>query len=146
MIRFDRVSEDAKLPVKGTSVSAAFDLYAGEETVVNAFSRKLVCTGLKLAECPENTYLRIAPRSGLAVKGIDVGAGVVDCDYRGKVKVLLINTTKEDFHVNVHDRIAQMIPEALTPNTYCVITGEENSTENPFLRETRGEGGFGSTN
>jgi len=146
MIRFDRVSDGAKLPVKGTSKSAAFDLYSSEETVINAFSRKLVCTGLKLSECPDNTYLRIAPRSGLAVKGIDVGAGVVDCDYRGKVKVLLINTTKEDFHVNVHDRIAQMIPESLTPNTHCVINGEENSTEDAFLRETRGEGGFGSTN
>ena len=146
MIRFDRVSDDAKLPVKGTAMSAAFDLYAGEKTVIHAFSRKLVCTGLKLAECPENLYLRIAPRSGLAVKGIDVGAGVVDCDYRGKVKVLLINNTKDVFNVDVHDRIAQMIPECIAIHVRCVINGEENSTDDPFLRETRGDGGFGSTN
>ncbi len=146
MIRFDRVSDWGKLPIRGTALSAAFDLYSSEEVVINSFSRKLVCTGLKLAECPQDTYLRIAPRSGLAVKGIDVGAGVVDCDYRGKVKVLLINNTKEDFRVNIHDRIAQMIPEALRPNAQCVINGEEETTEDTFLRIERGEGGFGSTN
>ena len=146
MIRFDRVSDDAKLPVKGTPYSAAFDLYSSLDVTIPARSRKLVCTGLKLAECPDNMYLRIAPRSGLAVKGIDVGAGVVDSDYRGKVKVLLINTTEEDFDVSVHDRIAQMIPEALYPGVHCVINGEENSTDDAFLRAERGEGGFGSTN
>ena len=145
MIRFDRISEHAKLPVKGTPLSAAFDLYSAEKTVVNSFSRKLVCTGLKLSFCPEYMYLRIAPRSGLAVKGIDVGAGVVDSDYRGKVKVLLINNTKEDFVINTTDRIAQMIPEAIIPYTKCIINGEENTTDSPFLREERGEGGFGST-
>jgi dUTP pyrophosphatase len=146
MIRFDRVSEHAKLPVKGTPGSAAHDLYSAEEVTIPPRSRKLVCTGLKLAECADYMYLRIAPRSGLAVKGIDVGAGVVDSDYRGKVKVLLINTTEEPFDVSIHDRIAQMIPEALIPYTECVINGEENSTNESYLRVERGEGGFGSTN
>jgi len=139
------VNDNAKLPVKGTSKSAAFDLHSSENVMIEPRSRQLVCTGLKLDDCPDDTYLRIAPRSSLAVKGIDVGAGVVDSDYRGKVKVLVINTTDEVYQVCVHDRIAQLIPEALTPNTYCTIVGEENSTDDPFLRETRGEGGFGST-
>ena len=143
MIRLVRVSEDAKLPIRGTEYSAAFDLHSAEKTTVMAFSRKLVSIGLKLEECPEDTYLRIAPRSGLAVKGIDVGAGVVDCDYRGEIKVLLINQNKDDFKVNVGDRIAQMIPEALAPNVSCCIVGEENDTS--VIRKTRGEGGFGST-
>lgn len=146
MIRFDRISDDAKLPIRGTAKSAAFDLYSAETTIVHPFSRKLVCTGLKLSSCPENMYLRIAPRSSLAVQGIDIGAGVVDCDYRGKVKVLVINHTHEDFHVNTSDRIAQIIPEALFANTHCVINGEDNSTSDPYLREERDEGGFGSTN
>lgn len=145
MIRFDRVNEEAREPVRATPGSAAYDLYSAEEITIPPNSRTLICTGLKLASCPEHMYLRIAPRSGLAVKGIDVGAGVVDSDYRGKVKVLLINTTDDYFQVNVHDRIAQMIPEAIVVNTHCIINGEENST-NDYLRTERGEGGFGSTN
>lgn len=149
MIRFERVSEHAKVPVKGTPGSAAHDLYSAEKVTIPPRSRKLVCTGLKLLglENPEEyTYLQIAPRSGLAVKGIDVGAGVVDADYRGKVKVLLINTTEEPFEVNIHDRIAQMIPQTIVPWTRCVIVGEENSTESSYIKQERGEGGFGSTN
>lgn len=146
MLRFNRVTENAKLPVKATPKSAAFDLYSAIELSVPPHSRTLVCTGLQLDECPDNVYLRIAPRSGLAVKGIDVSAGVVDSDYRGKVKVLLFNTTDEYFVVNVHDRIAQMIPERINIGLKCVINGEENSTNSEFLREERGEGGFGSTN
>ena len=145
MIRFDRVSEHAKVPVKGTPGSAAHDLYSAEAVTIPPRSRKLVCTGLKLSSCADYMYLRIAPRSGLAVKGIDVGAGVVDSDYRGKVKVLLINTTEEPFDVGIHDRIAQMIPEAIIPYTECVIEGEENSTNESYLKAERGEGGFGST-
>lgn len=82
-------------------------------------------------------YFRIAPRSGLAVKGIDVGAGVIDCDYRGPVKVLLINNSKSDFEVKKGDRIAQGIFERIVEVIF-------NQTDN--LGETkRGEGGFGST-
>lgn len=146
MIRFNRMSDEAKLPVKATPNSAAFDLYSSIELVVPPHSRTLVCTGLQLAECSDSIYLRIAPRSGLAVKGIDVGAGVVDSDYRGKVKVLLINTTDEYFEVKVGDRIAQMIPETIDSRVKCVMNGEENSTNSEFLREVRGDGGFGSTN
>lgn len=63
---------------------------------------------------PEGFYGRIAPRSGLACKKfIDVGAGVVDSDYRGEVKVLLFNFSKEDFEVEVGDRIAQIIIEQI---------------------------------
>ena len=83
-------------------------------------------------------YGRIAPRSGLAAKNsIDVGAGVIDSDYRGEVKVLLFNFSEIDFKIAEGDRIAQMIIEKYT------ITA---LTEVETLDDTvRGDGGFGST-
>jgi len=144
-IRFERLTEQAKLPIKGTPLSAGFDLYAAEEVHIGCGQRKLITTGLQLSECPDDVYLRIAPRSGKSVKGFDVGAGVVDSDYRGPVKILYINNTDEDITVEVEDRIAQMIPERIRIDLTCIINGEENSTNEQFLREERGEGGFGST-
>lgn len=143
VISFLRDSPDAMLPVKGTPRSAAYDLYAAEVKAVPPRTRALVSTGLKLAECPDGVYLRIAPRSGLAVKGFDIGAGVVDADYRGTVKVLFINTTDHLKVVETGERIAQMIPERIRTDLTCTIAGEENTTT--VLRAERGEGGFGST-
>lgn len=81
---------------------------------------------------------RIAPRSGLAVKHfIDTGAGVIDSDYRGQVKVLLFNHSEEDFEINEGDRIAQLVIERIyTPQVVVVEELEES---------VRGAGGFGST-
>lgn len=81
---------------------------------------------------------RIAPRSGLAAKNfIDTGAGVIDADYRGQVKVLLFNHSDVDFVVKEHDRVAQLILERIyTPEVMEVQELEES---------VRGEGGFGST-
>lgn len=81
---------------------------------------------------------RIAPRSGLASKHfIDTGAGVIDADYRGQVKVLLFNHSDKDFDVNEGERIAQLVLERIyTPDVLEVEELEES---------VRGEGGFGST-
>lgn len=81
---------------------------------------------------------RIAPRSGLAVKhGISTGAGVIDADYRGQVKILLFNHGDKDFEVKEGDRIAQLILERIyTPEVVEVEELEES---------VRGAGGFGST-
>ena len=87
---------------------------------------------------PVGNYGRIAPRSGLAAKhSIDVGAGVIDADYRGELKVLLFNFADKDFSINPCDRIAQMIIEKYSPTELIEVTDLE-STE-------RGAGGFGST-
>jgi dUTP pyrophosphatase len=105
--------------------------------VVPAHGRAVVRTGLSIA-IPENTYARIAPRSGLAVKKfLDTGAGVVDYDYRGEVGVVLFNHGEEDFEVKVGDRIAQLILERISMAD-CVETDELFDTE-------RGSAGFGST-
>lgn len=89
-------------------------------------------------EVPFGTYGRVAPRSGLAWKNfIDVGAGVIDQDYRGNVGVILFNHSDVDFDVKKGDRIAQLICESIV---YPNVVQSESLTET-----TRGEGGFGST-
>ena len=97
----------ARLPVKGSAFAAGYDLHASEATSVPASGKALVSTGLAFS-IPHGNYGRIAPRSGLAVKNfIDVGAGVIDSDYRGEVKVLLFNLSQDaDFTINPGDRIA----------------------------------------
>ena len=97
----------------------------------------MVKTGISVA-IPEGCYGRIAPRSGLAVKRfIDVGAGVIDADYRGGIGVVLFNHSGEDFVVKPGDRIAQLLLEKI--ETPTVKEAEE-------LPDTkRGTDGFGST-
>ena len=81
---------------------------------------------------------RIAPRSGLAVKHfIDTGAGVIDSDYRGQVKVLLFNHSEVDFEIKEGDRIAQLVIERIYTPEVMVVEELEDSV--------RGAGGFGST-
>lgn len=87
------------MPKKGSEFAAGYDLHALESVIVPAKGKALISTGLAMA-IPYGNYGRIAPRSGLAVKHmIDVGAGVIDTDYRGEVKVLLFNFGEKDFEV-----------------------------------------------
>jgi len=136
-LRFAKLSEYAKAPTRGSSVAAGYDLYAAEEMTIEPGKRACVKTDIQI-EVPDGTYGRVAPRSGLAAKhGIDVGAGVVDKDYRGNVMVLLFNFGEAAFNVARGDRIAQLVLEKI-----CMAELEEL----PTLDETdRGAGGFGST-
>ena len=132
-----KMRNTAAIPKRGTAGAAGYDLSAAEETVVPAKGKSVVKTGISIA-VPDGCYGRIAPRSGLAVKKfIDVGAGVVDADYRGEVGVVLFNHSDEDFKIRQGDRIAQLILEKIaTPQI----------TETADLPSTvRGSGGFGST-
>jgi len=89
-------------------------LYSIENIVISPRGKALISTGISV-QIPIGNYGRIAPRSGLAVKHfIDVGAGVVDADYRGEVRVLLFNFGEEEFKVSQGDRIAQLIIEKYT--------------------------------
>ena len=90
-----KLKEGAVPPRKATEGSAGFDVFSAESFVLQPGERRLVSTGWQMV-APPGTYLRVAPRSGLAVKaGIDVLAGVVDEDFRGEVKVILINLGNE---------------------------------------------------
>jgi dUTP pyrophosphatase len=131
------ISGQGKKPTRGSPDSAGYDLYSSQNCVIKARDRATISTGIEI-QCPSETYGRIAPRSGLAVKnGIATGAGVIDCDYRGIVKVLLFNHSDEDFEINIGDRIAQLIFEKIVHPTIETVT---------ILDITeRGDGGFGST-
>ncbi|CEO17621.1 Deoxyuridine 5'-triphosphate nucleotidohydrolase [Rickettsia monacensis] len=129
------------LPEYATEHSVGMDLIAANEQpiTIKAGEIQLIPTGIAIA-LPDSFEAQIRPRSGLAVKyGITVAnsPGTIDADYRGEIKVILINLGKEDFIIEKGMRIAQMIIAK-----YERILWEESST----LEETmRGSGGFGST-
>jgi dUTP pyrophosphatase len=130
-----------KLPEYKTSGSSGVDLIANldETTILNPMDRFLVPTGIFI-EVPEGCEAQVRGRSGLAINhGISLanGVGTIDSDYRGEIKVILINLGKEDFTINPGDRIAQLV----------LIKYEKiNFQTVEVLEETkRGTGGFGHT-
>lgn len=132
-----RLSSQAKLPKVASSGAAGYDLFASETMIVPARGKALVPTGLAIA-VPQGHYGRIAPRSSLAWKHhIDVGAGVIDRDYRGPVGVVLFNHANEDYSIDVGDRIAQLILERISE---CPVHETDQ-----LVPTERGSGGFGST-
>ncbi|ODV96625.1 hypothetical protein PACTADRAFT_48455 [Pachysolen tannophilus NRRL Y-2460] len=148
MIKKTKVSEQlkvflrspaGKLPTRGSPFAAGYDLYSSEKALIPAKGQGLVSTDISII-VPIGTYGRVAPRSGLAVKhGISTGAGVIDADYRGEVKIVLFNHGDKDFEINAGDRIAQLVLEKIVNAEVAEISKEElDDTE-------RGEGGFGST-
>ncbi|NXG89818.1 DUT protein, partial [Stercorarius parasiticus] len=136
-LRFTKLSANASAPSRGSARAAGYDLYSAYDCVIPPMEKAVVKTDIQIA-LPSGCYGRVAPRSGLAAKHfIDVGAGVIDEDYRGNVGVVLFNFGKETFEVKKGDRIAQLICERI-----CYPELEEVQT----LDDTeRGEGGFGST-
>jgi deoxyuridine 5'-triphosphate nucleotidohydrolase len=135
---FVKVSKDAKLPTRGSTFSAGMDLYSVENTVIPKRGRKLVKIGI-IPYIPSHHYGRVASRSGISLKyGIEVGAGVIDSDYRGELGVVLYNHSDVDFTVSVGDRIAQLIIEKIAVPSIAWIYKRTDTTD-------RGEGGFGST-
>ena len=136
-----KLNPDVQLPAYKTTGASGMDIMAFIDSPIKLApnSSCLVPTGLSIA-FSEDYELQIRPRSGLAAKnGITVlnTPGTIDSDYRGEIKIILFNHSKEEFIINNKDRVAQMI---LMP----VIKMELEITEN--LPDTiRGEGGFGST-
>lgn len=137
ILRFKRLDTNARLPTRGSPHAAGLDLYAVESLTIPSGGRTGVRTGLAVA-IPAGFYGRVAPRSGLAMRhGIDVLAGVIDCDYRGEIICALVNHGEEAFVIEQGTRIAQLVIEA-------IITPEPVWAEE-LDETTRGAGGFGST-
>ncbi|MEK6615289.1 MAG: dUTP diphosphatase [Bacteroidota bacterium] len=129
------------LPAYATNASAGMDLRANLDSpiVLSSLERTLVPTGLFI-ELPVGYEAQIRPRSGLAFKnGLTVlnSPGTIDADYRGEVKVILVNLSKEDFIINDGERIAQMVISKHEQAEWIEV--EE------LLETERGAGGFGST-
>lgn len=140
-IKIKKLNENAVIPQRATKGSAGYDLSAciDCDIIIAPGEIKMIPTGIAAA-CAENAALMIYPRSGLASKhGIALAncVGVVDSDYRGEIKVPLINHGKENFTVTHSMRIAQMV---VTP----VLLPEIEETET-LDETTRNTGGFGST-
>lgn len=141
-----RLSPQAKLPVKASEGAAGYDLFAGERVVIPGsvarngvaeIGRALIGTGIALSLSPGHVG-RIGSRSGLSTRhNIEVGAGWIDSDYRGEVKVELKNFSGQDFIVEEGARIAQLI---ILP-----VASPELEWSDSLPASERGAGGFGST-
>jgi len=136
-IQVMKMASKATLPTRGSRFSAGHDLYALEDILIPAQGQKLVGTGIAIG-IPQGTYARIAPRSGLAYrKSIGIGGGVIDADYTGEVKLIMMNHGKKSYQVQEGDRIAQMIIEKID-------TSDMMEVDNLQITD-RGNKGFGST-
>jgi dUTP pyrophosphatase len=136
-LRVKKLSEHATVPARASAHAAGYDLASAEDVVIPQRGKGLAKTDLAIA-VPDGTYGRVAPRSGLALKrGIDVGAGVIDADYRGNVGVVLFNHGDEPCEIKRGDRIAQLILERIVTPPVALVD-DLDATD-------RGAGGFGST-
>jgi dUTP pyrophosphatase len=136
-----KLEKGSILPKQTTALSAGSDISArlSKPFTLKAGEWALIPTGLRIA-IPAGFEAQVRPRSGLAAKfGVTVlnSPGTIDADYRGEVKVILINHGKDDFVINDRDRIAQFVIAPVV-NTKFIKVEELDSTD-------RGEGGFGST-
>jgi len=139
ILKVKRLSNEAKIPAYQSEEAAGFDLHSIEDVVINPGERKLIGTGLAF-EIEKGYEVQIRPRSGLAVKhGITVlnSPGTIDSDYRGEIKVLLINLGNEKFEIKKGDRIAQAV---IAPVIQAEIIEVDSLSDTK-----RGAGGFGST-
>ena len=128
-----------ELPASATEGAAGMDVLAAEEVILAPGARHAVSTGLAVA-IPHGYEIQVRPRSGLALKhGISVpnAPGTIDSDYRGELKVILINHGHERFKVRRGDRIAQLVLAPVTRAAWQEVA-ELDAT-------ARGAGGFGST-
>ena len=131
--------EGLPLPAYATDGAAGMDVCAAEDVELPAGGRHAVATGFALA-IPEGYEIQVRPRSGLAFKhGLSVpnAPGTIDSDYRGELKVLLINHGTENFRIQRGDRVAQLV---LAPVTRAAFTEVDDLDDT-----ARGAGGFGST-
>ena len=132
-------NDDLPLPAYATDGAAGMDVVSAEDVTLAPGTRHAVATGLALA-IPHGYEVQVRPRSGLALKhGITVPntPGTIDSDYRGELKVILINHGAEPFVIRRGDRLAQLVLAPVTRASWLEVAE---------LGETaRGEGGFGST-
>ena len=131
-----KLTPEAKIPTKGSSQAEGHNLYAQETQNIPATGQGIIGTGIAIG-LPSDTYRRIAPGSGLAVRhSLTVNAGVIHAEYTGEIKVVLINLGMKDYQVHKGDRIAQLIVERIINDEAILVQDLETTT--------RGTKGFGS--
>jgi deoxyuridine 5'-triphosphate nucleotidohydrolase len=136
-LEVQKLSPEARLPIRTSKQAAGYDLFSAKPVVIRARDRLLIPTDIAIA-IPPRHFGSIRPRSGLALKsGLDVGAGVIDEDYRGPIGVVMFNHTDKDVELEKHTRIAQLLIQPVAIPEVKEVT-ELNQTE-------RGNQGFGSS-
>ena len=140
-ILIKKFDKNIKLPTYKTFGSSGMDLvaYIKNKITINPGKTAMISTGIAVA-IPKNYEIQIRPRSGLAAKkGISVlnTPGTIDSDYRGEIKIILINLGKKSFVIKSGDRVAQMI--------LCPVMKAELKEVNILPKTVRGKEGFGST-
>jgi dUTP pyrophosphatase len=131
--------EGLNLPVYATEGAAGMDVVSAEDLTLAPGARHAVATGLSVA-IPAGYEIQVRPRSGLALKhGISVpnAPGTIDADYRGEVKVILVNLGADAFDIRRGDRVAQLVLAPVTRAAWVAVDELDDTA--------RGEGGFGST-
>ena len=134
-------AHDLPLPNYMTEQSAGMDLYANvnDKEFIKKGEIKLIPTGIAI-QLPKGYEAQIRPRSGMAYKhgiGILNSPGTIDADYRGEIKIIMINFGNEDFIINRGDRIAQMVINKIESIEWLIVEELDSSD--------RGSGGFGHT-
>ena len=136
-IQIQLLLAEAIVPTRSTPGAAGLDLYAAEDAWLWPGDYRTVETGVAVSLPVDHVGL-VWPRSGWAAKfGIDTLAGVIDCDYRGGIGVVLVNHGEEPFEVSIGDRIAQLVVQRYTDATLMVVS--------ELGRTHRDVRGFGST-
>lgn len=131
--------QDLPLPAYATDGAAGMDVVSAEDVDLAPGARHAVATGLSVA-IPAGYEIQVRPRSGLALKhGVTVPntPGTIDSDYRGELKVIMINLGAEVFSIRRGDRVAQLVLAPVTRGTWVEVDELDHTA--------RGEGGFGST-
>lgn len=149
VVGVELINGQTELPTRGSDQAVGFDIRANEDVIIEPGEWHPVATGLKFSGFSSGIFtyssfleIQIRPRSGLAVKhGVTVlnSPGTIDPDYRGEIKVPLVNHGKGAFKVNKGDRIAQAV---IAPHYGPVVKWSPVESKND---SARGEGGFGST-
>ena len=140
-IRIKRLphGEGLPLPVYATAQAAGMDVVSAEDLILPPGGRHAVATGFAMA-IPEGYEIQARPRSGLALKhgiGLPNSPGTIDADYRGEVKIILINFSDQPFAIARGDRVAQLVVAPVQLASFAQVDSLDDTA--------RGQGGFGST-
>jgi len=135
-LKVKKLNSEAKLPSYAHAGDAGLDLFSCEDVVLKPGERKLVSTGIS-TEFEKGYVALIWDKSGIAAKGIETMGGVIEHTYRGEYKVIMLNTSSENYEIKKGQKIAQLLIQP-------IVTAEVKEVKE--LSETeRGEGAFGST-
>lgn len=112
MIKFKQLTPDTKLPKYGSELAVGADIFMPNSITLPASKVTIVPTGLQLADCPNHIEIQVRMRSGWSTKGLLLanGIGSIDADYRGEIKLIILNSTDHDVTIEKGDRIAQIVP------------------------------------